>query len=477
MTDASNVRFPSGAFSLLIGGHKRPGVRDIDVVNPASGTPFAHCPVADVALLDEAVAAAGAAFPAWSALPIESRRSALRAAAEGIEAQRDALAALLTAEQGKPLAMARLEIQRACASLRHFADMALPVHVFRDTDEERIYERRVALGTVAAIVPWNFPVLLLMNKLAPALLSGNCVIAKPAPSTPLTTLRLGEIVARYLPPGVFSVLCDDNDLGAALTAHKDIAKVSFTGSTETGRKVFGSAAAGLKRLTLELGGNDAALMLDDADLDAAVPQIFRCAMANSGQVCMAIKRLYVPEALYEAVCGRLAALARQLVVGDGAAPGTEMGPVQNAMQYEKLKALIEETRRQGTLLPGRVPESGRGYFVAPTIARDLPDEARLVQDEQFGPILPVLPYRRLDEVVVRINQSPFGLGASVWGADLGRAVELAEQMSSGTVWVNRHMSVDPSIPFRGARQSGLGAELGEAGLHEFTQAQVVNIGR
>lgn len=462
-------------FKLVIGGALVDGAKHIDVINPATEQPVAACPVASAEQLEDAIRIAKRAFPSWSSCALDKRRALMRAVADAIENRIEPLSALLTAEQGKPLSQAKFEIQRGCALLRHFAEADLPVRTLRDSERERIYERRGPLGIVAAIVPWNFPVLLLMNKLAPALLTGNCVIAKPAPTTPLTTLKIGEICAEILPAGVFSVICDANDLGAVLTGHPDIAKVSFTGSTETGRKVFQSGAPTLKRLTLELGGNDPALILDDANLNVAAPQIFRCAMANSGQVCMAIKRVYVADALHDELCRRLAEFASAAIVGDGSDPQTQFGPVQNSAQFEKLKVLLADCRNRGTVSSGKVPSAPRGYFIAPTIVHDIHDDARIVQEEQFGPILPILRYTNIDDALARMNSTEFGLGASVWSTNVSRAAEIAEQVCSGTVWVNRHMAVDPAVPFRGARQSGIGAELGDAGIHEFTQAQVVNI--
>lgn len=461
-------------FKLVIGREAVDTVARMPVIDPATEEVVGLCPVADAEHLEAAIAAAKRAFPAWSRSSLDTRRALMRSIADSIDARIEPLTALLTSEQGKPLAQARLELQKACAILRYFAQAELPIRTFRHSEVERIYERRVPLGIVAAIVPWNFPIVLLMNKLAPALLTGNCIIAKPAPTTPLTTLEIGHLCASILPAGVINVLSDANNLGATLTSHPDIAKVSFTGSTETGRKVFQSGAATLKRLTLELGGNDPALILDDANLDTVAPQIFRCAMANSGQVCMAIKRVYVPDALYDGLSDRLAALAAAAVVGNGADAQTQFGPVQNAAQFERLKDLIDDSKTRGTVLSGKAP-GPRGYFIAPSIVRDIPDDARIVQEEQFGPVLPLLRYANLDDALTRMNSSIFGLGASVWSSNVNRATEVAERVSSGTVWVNRHMSVDPSVPFRGARQSGIGAELGDAGIHEFTQAQVVNV--
>ena len=271
------------------------------------------------------------------------------------------------------------------------------------------------IGVVAVIVPWNWPPALMSVRLAEALSTGNTVVAKPAPTTPLTALLLGECAADVLPPGVFNTLVDANDLGAALTAHPDVAKVSFTGSTATGRKVMSAAAATLKRLTLELGGNDAALLLDDVDLDDVAPKIFQAATYNAGQVCMAAKRIYVPRRLADGLCDRLAALAQSAVVGDGMDPATQIGPIQNRMQFDKLRELCDDSVLHGKVLAGGVVLNRPGYFISPMIVRDLPERARLVREEQFGPLIPVLPYDSVDEAVGRANASEFGLAGTVWG--------------------------------------------------------------
>jgi acyl-CoA reductase-like NAD-dependent aldehyde dehydrogenase len=370
-------------FRLMINGQRTPGAATLDVINPATGKVLTTCARADKAQLDAAVAAAKHAFPAWSATPIEQRREALLKIAEALSARSAEFARLLTEEQGKPLAMASHEIAGSVAMIRAFAAMDLPAKVLRENERERIVQQHAPLGVVAAITPWNFPVILLMIKVAPALLAGNTVVAKPAPTTPLTTLLFGELCAEFLPPGVFNVIVDQNDLGGLLTQHPDVAKVAFTGSTATGKKVMASVAASIKRLTLELGGNDAAIVLDDVNVKDVAAKIFRGAMVNSGQVCLAIKRVYVPDSLYEAMCAELAELAGQLVVGDGLDAATQMGPLQNKVQFEKVKEFLEDARVNGKIIAGGNVLEREGYFIAPTIVRDIPDDARLVQEEQF----------------------------------------------------------------------------------------------
>lgn len=461
-------------FKQLINGVLINGMTSMDVINPATEEVFATCPVADVAQADEAIAAAKAAFPAWSERPLSERAALIVKLADALEARAQEFAVLLTAEQGKPTHQAFFEITAAIFTLRAFAGMDLKPRTLRDTPKNRVIEIRSPLGVIVAITPWNFPMILLMNKLGPALLAGNTMVAKPAPTTPLTTLRFGEICQAILPAGVVNIICDKNDLGSHLTAHPDVAKVSFTGSTGTGRKVLQSVAATLKRITLELGGNDAAIILDDADTLSVAKKVYDGAMGNAGQICVAIKRAYVPSKMYDAFCDELARLAGEAIVDDGSKQGAQIGPIQNRMQYEKVKELLADAKVNGTIIAGGEALDRPGYFIPPTIVRDIDDSARLVCEEQFGPVLPVLKYDGIDDVIARANDSEFGLGGTVWGADVNRAMSVAARIKTGTVWVNQHLAIDPSIPFRGAKQSGFGGELGEEGLHEYTQPTIIN---
>jgi len=464
-------------FRLLINGKLVEGAGTLDVINPATGRLLAVAPRANRAQLNEAVAAAKAAFPTWSATPLRNRAALLVKLAAALEAEHAQFARLLTEEQGKPLPQALWEVARSIAALRYFATLDLPPEVLKEDATQKVVRQRKPLGVVAAITPWNLPMLLMIVEIAPALLAGNTVIAKPAPTTPLTTLKLGELCARILPRGVVNVIVDQNDLGSALTSHPDVAKVAFTGSTATGKNVMASAAGTLKRLTLELGGNDAAIVLDDADPKEVAPKIYDAAMLISGQACVAIKRVYVHDSIYDAICDELGRLAKATVVGDGLEEGTQMGPVQNQAQFEKVKRFLEDARRNGTIVAGGGVLQRDGYFVQPTIVSDISDDARLVREEQFGPVLPVLRYSDIDDAIARANDTDFGLGGSVWSSDRERAFKVATRINAGTVWVNKHLDIAMDTPFAGAKQSGLGVELGQDGLEEFTQATIINMAK
>jgi acyl-CoA reductase-like NAD-dependent aldehyde dehydrogenase len=463
-------------YKLLIDGKLIDGDSTMDVIDPATAEILAVCPRGSVAHMDAAVAAAKAAFPAWACRPITERRTMLEALANAVAAQQNDLAHLLTQEQGKPLAEATAEIIYTCAFIRQLACLDLPIKVIEDSHTRRVEQHRRPLGVVGAIIPWNFPVLTLSFKIPPALLAGNTVVIKPAPTTPLTTLKLGEIMAEIFPAGVVNIVTDLNDLGEHLTQHPDVAKISFTGSSATGRKVMASAASTVKRLTLELGGNDAAIVLPGADPDIVAPGIFASAFMNAGQVCIAVKRAYVHESIYDAVVNRLAKLANSTVVDNGLRQGATIGPVQNRMQYEKLRAFLADARADGRIVAGGEVEDRPGYFIRPTIVADIDDNSRLVQEEQFGPILPVVKYSDPEDALRRANASPWGLGGSVWG-DPEQARDIALRMESGTTWVNKHLDFGPTIPSGGAKQSGIGVEFADEGLAEFTQIHIVNEAR
>jgi len=456
-------------YNLLIDGKMVPGDQTMPVLNPATEEVLAECPRASKNQLDAAVAAAKMAFPAWAATPIEERRKLVIQMADAIEANANELARLLTSEQGKPLADATGEVLGMAAFFRYLGSLELPMRVIEDSGDRRVEAYRRPLGVVGAIIPWNYPLLILSFKLPSALLAGNTLVVKPAPTTPLSTLKFAEIVKDILPKGVLNVIADANDLGDLMTKHPDIRKISFTGSSATGQKVMASAAQTLKRITLELGGNDAGIVLDDVDPKKVAPGIFEGAFQNSGQVCLAIKRLYVHE-----LCNELVAIAKNTVVDDGSKQGTKLGPLQNKMQYEKVKAFLEDAHKNGNVVAGGSAMDRPGYFIEPTIVRDIQEGSRLVDEEQFGPVLPLIKYTDSEDVIRRANATTYGLGASVWSSDTKRAHEVASRIEAGTVWINKHLDMAPHIPFGGAKQSGIGTEFAEEGLAEFTQLQIIN---
>ena len=461
-------------YKLLIDGKLVDGDDTMNVVNPATEEVLAVCPRGSEAQLDKAVAAAKAAFPAWSQRPIEERRTMITRLADAVEAQASDFARLLTQEQGKPLAEATGEVEACIAFMRHFSTFDLPEQLIEDSDVRRVAVMRRPLGVVGAIIPWNYPVFIIAFKLPFALLVGNTIVVKPAPTTPLTTLKMGAIMADIFPPGVVNIVTDQNDLGAKLTVHPDIAKISFTGSSETGKKVMASAAATIKRLTLELGGNDAAIVLPDVDPKKVAKDIFNSAFANAGQVCLAVKRVYAHDDIYDALCAEMVELANDAVVDDGLKQGTTMGPLQNKMQFEKVKTFLEDAKKSGKIVAGGTVEDRPGYFIRPTIVRDIEDGAKLVDEEQFGPVLPLIRFKDAEDALARANASPWGLGGSIWSENREKARDLAGRMDAGTVWINKHLDLAPNVPFGGAKQSGMGVEFAEEGLHEYTQAHVIN---
>ena len=465
------------SYEMTIDGRPRTGQASIEVVNPATGEPFARCPDATRGELDEALAAARGSLAAWAA-DEDRRRDALRRCAELLRERADAVAPTLTQEQGKPLANAADEIRSAAVWFDYYAGLELEPEILQDDETSRVEVVRKPCGVVAAITPWNYPVLLAAWKLAPALRAGNTVVVKPSPYTPLSTLLVGSILAEALPPGVLGVVSGGDELGAWMTEHPEVDKISFTGSVATGRKVATSAGPGLKRLTLELGGNDAAIVLPDADPAAVGRKLFWGAFSNSGQICSAIKRLYVHESLFDDVVESVAATAAQVTVGDGMEEGTQLGPINNRPQYERVCELVAEARAAGAeAVVGGEPLDRPGYFFPLTVLTGASEGQRIVDEEQFGPALPVLPFSDVDEAVARANATSFGLSGSVWSADEEKAAAVASRLECGTAWVNTHIAIRPFAPFGGAKQSGIGVENGPWGLRAFTEIQVLHRAR
>ncbi len=469
-------------YQMIINGNAVSGAAGtFAVINPADKSVLADCPKASLAQVDEAVAAAKAAFPAWSALSIDERRQKLLALADALEAKAPEFMQLLTKEQGKPLKGfadmgAGFEFGGTLAWMRATAAMDLPVETIQDNEVARIEVHRKPLGVVGSITPWNYPLLIAVWHVIPALLTGNTVVIKPSENTPLTTLKFVELANTILPAGVFNVVTGAGDIGAAISNHQDISKIVFTGSTPTGKRIMECAAGNLKRLTLELGGNDAAIVLPDADLAAIVPKIFATAFINNGQTCAALKRLYVHEAIHDQLCAALTEMAVAMKTGNGMDEGVDFGPLQNQEQFNIVKELVEDAKaHRGNVLCGGEVIDDSGYYYPITLISNVANGMRVVDEEQFGPVLPIIKFSDVEDAIRWANNNDNGLGGSVWSSDSEKAQAIASRLECGSAWINHHAMVQPDAPFGGVKGSGFGVEFGEAGLKEFTSIQTVHI--
>ncbi|QQK80324.1 aldehyde dehydrogenase family protein [Salicibibacter cibi] len=461
-------------FGMTVNGEAVYTKNTLPVINPANEEVIAQVPHADQNDLNHTVNAAKAASPAWAARSAEERAAKLEAFADAFYEQRDELARLFTLEMGRPLKGSLQEVIGSSKSCKMIAGQRLENEILEETEQHFVEKSYTPLGVAGLIVPWNFPVTLAIWKIAPALLTGNTIVMKPSPNTPLTALFLGKIAKDIFPAGVVNVVTGGNELGAWMTEHPGIDKISFTGSTATGKKVMQGAADNLKRITLELGGNDAAIVLEDADPKKFVEPVFWAAFRNTAQICIASKRLYVHENIYDEFLAELVNYAKTVNVGDGMDSDTMIGPVQNNMQFEKVKDLIEDAKSSGaTIVCGGDVEDKPGYFIPITIVDNPAEDSRVVQEEAFGPILPVLKYHDYEDVIQRANDSIYGLAGSVWGEDLTFAKSIADRLETGTVWINEAHILSPKFPFGGHKHSGIGVEHSREGLAEYTNTKVV----
>jgi len=464
--------------ALLASITPAPGQNSRTVLDPATGEAVGKAPVHTVEDLQHAVDAATAAQPAWAALGHDARSAALMKAADAVERSAEELAQLLSREQGKPLngPNARFEVGACAAWLRATAVTPLDPETVVDDGETRAELHYRPIGVVGAIGPWNWPMMITVWQIAPALRMGNAVVVKPSEYTPLSVLALAAIINEELPEGLLSVVSGGRDVGEALAGHDAIGKVMFTGSTATGKAIIRSSADTVKRLTLELGGNDAGIVLPDSDPKAIAEGLFWGAFINTGQTCAALKRLYVHESQYEAVCTELAAVAAAMPMGNGLDENNVLGPLQNRQQYDIVARLVDAARDSGArILIGGNPETEQpGNFYPTTLVADIDNDNPLVAEEQFGPALPIIKYSTVDEAVAMANALDVGLGASVWSSDPAAAREVASRIQAGTVWINKHGAVDPRVPFGGAKQSGYGLEFGVEGLKALGVPQVIN---
>jgi len=484
MPTRQNIEAPITEY-LLIAGRRVDGPNRIEVRNPARpdelvGTIVRGTPEH----VDQAVAAAKVAQPAWAALSFTQRADVLRKALSKLESDIDRRAAVFVRENGKPLAQARGELMSVSKRQQMALDYA------QQFDAERKYAaangRTFVLsrpyGVVVSIVPWNSPDVLAFTQIVAALLAGNCVVLKPPESCPLTLIHSVRMFAESLPPGAINVVTGlPAEIGDALTTHPDVGKIGFTGSIPSARHIMSNAAQTIKGITLELGGNDPAIVLDDAEFDPAMlSRMLNATFMMSGQVCMAIKRIYVPARRSDEFLDKFGHAVDGLVVGDGLEPSVTLGPVHTQKALTRANGLLEDAARRGAdVRPlGKIDSEAtysKGYFMRPTVVTDIADDARLMTEEQFSPAIPVTTYESLEEAVARANTGPFGLSGSVWGRDTKCAIDVARKVEAGQVWVNTHgvLAINHLAPYGGVKQSGIGRKSGIEGILEYVQSQTI----
>lgn len=470
---------------MLIDGKRVDGPRRLAVRNPARPDDLVGTIVrGGPEHVDQAVAAAKAAQPAWAALSFVQRADLLRRALSRLKRDIDRRAATFVRENGKPLAQARGELmsvpRRQQAALEHAALLDNGRSFVAANGNTYVFNR--PYGVVVSIVPWNSPDVLAFTQIVAALLAGNCVVLKPPESCPLTLSQSAQTFAEDLPPGVINVVTGlPAEIGDALTTHPDVAKIGFTGSIPSATHIMANAAKSIKGVTLELGGNDPAIVLEDAEFDApTLSRMVNATFMMSGQVCMAIKRIYVPSKRSEEFLDRFERAVDSIVVGDGLEPSVTMGPVHTQRAQMRANSLIDDAARRGANVKpmGRIDSEAtfdKGFFVRPTVVTDIDDDAPLMTEEQFCPAIPVTTYETVDEAIARANNSRFGLGGSVWGRDVVQAIKVARQVEAGQVWINTHgvLAINHLAPYGGVKQSGIGRKSGIEGIMEYIQSQTI----
>lgn len=460
-------------FPMVINGELVETGQTSEVINPALDEPFASVPICQQQDLDYAMESAYSAFTRWSK-DEDLRKETLLKIANILFNSASTIAPLLTQEQGKPINEASMEVIGAGVWFKYFAELELPKEIIQDDQVAKVEVVRKPLGVVGAITPWNYPLILAAWKIAPALRAGNTIVLKPSPFTPVATAKMAELLKDVVPKGVINVVTGGDELGKMIVSHKIPRKISFTGSISAGKHVAVSAASDLKNVTLELGGNDPAIVLDDVDVAEIAEKLFWGAFNNNGQVCSAIKRVYVHSSKYDELVEALADYAKSVKVGNGLEGDTKLGPINNKPQYLRVKELVNDALSKGAkAVTGGKPLDSKGYFFEPTILTNVSDGIRIVDEEQFGPALPIIAYDDLDDAIKRANATNFGLSGSVWGKDISRASEVASQLECGTAWVNAHLVLAPHQPFGGFKWSGIGVENGPWGLYSFTNIQVL----
>ena len=450
-----------------------------EIKDPATGELVGYAPEPTVEDLDRAVVKAREAQKSWAAKSFEERANVMMAVADALDENAEQLAQLLSREQGKPLngPNARFEVGACSAWLRATAAIEVKPEVLFDDESGKAELHWRPLGVVGAVGPWNWPMMITMWQIAPNLKMGNATVIKPSEYTPLSVLAMVSVMNRVLPEGLVQVIAGGRDVGEAFTAHKDIDKIMFTGSIETGKAIAKASAETLKRVTLELGGNDAGIVLDDVDPAAIAEDLFWGAFINTGQTCAALKRLYVPDSIYDEVVEELRKVAEAMPMGVGLGEENVLGPLQNQMQLDVVKRLVQAAKDGGArIVTGgeERPADEAGFFYPATLVADIDNDNPLVAEEQFGPALPIIRYKDVEEAIEMANGLEVGLGSSVWSSNRERALEVANRLEAGTTWINKHGAIDPRMPFGGAKQSGYGVEFALEGLKEVAQPHVIN---
>lgn len=464
-------------FSNYINGNAVPAVEYSEILNPASGHSIGFSPISTDSDVDLAVDAAIKAQRVWGKASDEERRAVVFKVAKILEENQEWLAKLVTMEQGKPLSGpgARFELEACIAWTEVTASLKLESEIVYEDEGRKDVLDRVPFGVAAAIAPWNWPLMIAIWQIMPAIRMGNAVVLKPSEYTPIATLEMVRLINEVLPPGVLNTVSGDGSIGSKLTSHPKVDKIMFTGSESTGRRIIEASAQNLAPITLELGGNDAAIVVPGTDISIIAERLFWGAFLNTGQTCACIKRLYVHEDDYKAVLSALSSIASQMNIGNGLDENVLIGPLQNKMQFEKVRELISDARANGCDVNEFGDMPNQGYFLPVTLVGNICDGQRLVDEEQFGPALPIVRYRNIDDAVRAANRLPAALGASVWADDISTALQIAHSLEAGTVWVNQHGAIHPMVPFGGNKASGYGSEFGLEGLKAVTQARVLSI--
>lgn len=465
-------------YSCYINGQAVPTADTFEIKNPATGELLGHAPISTAADVKRAVEVARKAQPAWAARPDSERKEILMQVAQVLTDNTPYLAQWVTQEQGKPMAGpgSMFEMQACVGWTQVPASLDLPVEVVFEDNERRDELHRRPIGVIGAIAPWNWPLMIAIWQAIPSLRAGNTVVLKPSEYTPIGTLEMVRLMNTVLPAGVLNTISGDGSVGAMLVENPQVDKVMFTGSAGTAKKIIEASKGNMARLTLECGGNDPAIVLPGTDMASKAGDLFWGSFINMGQTCACAKRLYVHEDDYDGVVSALDGVAGQMPMGNGMEEGIVLGPIQNQMQFNKVSELVEDAKANGAdIIRGGKAQGGKGYFYPITLVGNIDNGARLVDEEQFGPVLPIIKYKTVEEAIQKANDTRTGLGASVWADNLDEAAKVASRVQSGTVWINQHGAIHPMVPFGGIKESGYGVEFGVEGLKAVTQPQVISI--